>query len=78
MDAIKAQEQLDNHKQLMEHLRQLNTEKARTVQLASLIRANSATWAAQMVDDRNGNVVALRNEIRQILIAYETGGNLPI
>ena len=77
MDATKAQEQLDNHKQLMEHLRQLNAEKTRVIQSASSIRASLATWAARAVDSEDADAVALKNEIRQVLIAYETGGNLP-
>lgn len=71
MNEQHAREQLKAHKALMEHLRELEAEKMRVIQSASLIRANLATWAARMVDREETAVVALRKEIQQIMAAYE-------
>lgn len=71
MNLDDVQGRLDRHKELMAHLRELEAEKMRTIQLASLIRANLATWAARMVDREETAVVALRKEIQQIMAAYE-------
>lgn len=75
MNLDDVQGRLDRHKELMAHLRELEAEKMRTIQLASLIRASLVTWAARAVDSKETAVIALRNEIRQIMIAYEVAGS---
>lgn len=71
MTINEAREQLKAHQDLMQHLRELDAEKMRVIQSASLIRAKLATFAAKHVDCKETAVVELRGEIGQVMTAYE-------